>query len=335
MGSSQRPSLTPWPSSLEGTPAVAVIEQAIARKKLGHSLLLHAESLSTLSGVAEAIADRLLNGSGSQQFPPYDHPDCFTLRPAGKMRIIGAEDTRELITKVQVSSSISENKVAIIFDADRMNPAAANIFLKTLEEPPAKTTLILLTTRPYALLATIRSRCLHFRFPSEPNVAGAWASSEDSGEDSAKAQWLSWLADYATWLGSMPSESIDKKVISDHIFTIYGLTARFGSILDKATDENWEKNKSTLPEDLSEDEKVAIETGIANGLRSQFFAEIEEATRTHARVRLKSGDISIRSSFPSAIEQLEHNSKLLRLNLNESAALEDFMLSSLRIWSTK
>ncbi|MEI6589825.1 MAG: DNA polymerase III subunit gamma/tau [Verrucomicrobiota bacterium] len=335
MGSSQRPSLIAWPSSLEGTPAVAVIEQAIERKRLGHSLLLHAENVETLAGVAEAIADRLLNSGASQVFSPHDHPDCFTLRPAGKMRIIGAEDTRELITKVQVSSSISENKVAIIFDAERMNPAAANIFLKTLEEPPAQTTLILLTTRPYALLSTIRSRCLHFRFPSEPNVAGAWAGKEEAGEDAAKTLWLSWLADYAAWLGRMPGENLDRKAVSDHIFTVYGLTARFGSILDKATDENWEKQKSTLPDDLAEDEKVAIETGIANGLRSQFFAEIEEATRTHARARLRAGDITVRRTFAAAVEQLEHNSKLLRLNLNESAALEDFMLSSLRIWSAR
>ena len=74
--------------------------------------------------------------------------------------------TRELITKVQVTPAVAPCKVAIIHEVDRMNTAAANVFLKTLEEPPANTTLLLLTTRPYALLPTIRSRVLHFRFPS-------------------------------------------------------------------------------------------------------------------------------------------------------------------------
>ena len=53
----------PWPSALNGTPAIAVIEQAIARRRLSHSLLLHGDDLGTLVGVAHAIADRLLNTS--------------------------------------------------------------------------------------------------------------------------------------------------------------------------------------------------------------------------------------------------------------------------------
>jgi DNA polymerase-3 subunit delta' len=313
--------MLPWPPSLAGTPAISVIERAIQRQRLSHSVLLHGDDHDTLVMIAQAIADRLLQG-GSATFPPEQHPDCFSLRPTGKMRQISADATRELINKVQVSPAVAPRKVAIIHEADRMNTAAANIFLKTLEEPPANTTLLLLTTRPYALLPTIRSRVLHFRFPS---VATALAADG----------WAAWLEDYQAWLGRLAEPVADKRGVADHIFTCYGLVARFGAVLEFATNEVWKQQKEKLPPDLDEDEQVAIETGIANGLRSRLFAEIEQATRAFALPRLASGDESVRRSVVAAIEKLEADVRLLRLNMNESAVLEDFLLASLRLWSRR
>lgn len=326
----------PWPPALAGTPAISVIEQAIGRQRLSHSLLLHGDDMNTLVAVAHAIADRLLNvttdpktGAGTRRapgeggFPPDQHPDCFSLRPAGKMRLISADATRDLIAKVQVSPAVSTRKVAILHEVDRMHTAAANVFLKTLEEPPANTTLLLLTSRPYALLPTIRSRVLHFRFPS---VA---TSVEADG-------WEAWLEDYRAWLGRLSDASpMDKRVVADHIFTLYGLVARFGAVLDAATATVWERQKAKLPSELSDEEQVAIETGIANGLRARLFAEIETATRTFALPRLTAGDEAARRALAAAIDRLEHGIGLLRLNLNELAALEDFLLASLRTWTRR
>ena len=314
---------TPWPAALAGTPAVAVIEQAIARQRLSHSLLLHGDDPDTLVAVALAITDRLLNVKGaSATFPPEQHPDCFMLRPAGKMRQISADATRDLIGKVQVSPAVAPRKVAILHEVDRMNTAAANVFLKTLEEPPANTTLLLLTTRPYALLPTIRSRVLHFRFPSPSTVVNADG-------------WAAWLDDYRAWLARLSEGVTGKTAVADQIFTLYGLVARFSAVLDFATDAVWKLQKEKLPPDLADDEQVAIETGIANGLRARLFAEIETATRTFALPRLAVSDERTRRAYPAAIEKLEHNVGLLRLNLNESAALEDFLLSSLRLWTQR
>ena len=314
----------PWPPALIGTPTVSVIERAIERQRLSHSLLLHGDDLETLVLVAHAIADRLVNVAGaSARFPVEQHPDCYALRPAGKMRQISAESTRELIGRVQVSASVSPRKVAIIHEADRMHVTAANVFLKTLEEPPAHTTLLLLTTRPYALLPTIRSRVLHFRFPS---VAPALAADG----------WGAWLSDYQAWLGRLVDDAIDKAVLADHVFTLYGLVARFAAVLDFATDDIWKQQKEKLPPDLAADEQVAIETGIANGLRARLFSEIENATRSFALPRLMSAaGESTRRNLVAAIEQLEHDVGLLRLNLNESAALEHFLLCSLRLWTKR
>jgi DNA polymerase-3 subunit delta' len=281
--------------------------------------------------VALAIADRLLHRAGAgRDFRPAEssggHPDLFPLRPAGKMRQISADATRALIGKVQVTSAIAGHKVAIIHEADRMNTAAANIFLKTLEEPPAHTTLLLLTSRPYALLPTIRSRVLHFRFPS----VGAAITAE---------AWSEWQADYTGWLGRVSSPTPARGAVGDYVMTIYGLVARFGTILENATKAAWETEKARLPAELDDDEQEAIETGLTHGLRSRLFAEIARATRAFALTKLNGTDPEAARSesraLTAAIAKLEQDTALLRLNLNESAVLESFLLASLRIWSRR
>src|SRR3954471_14153865 len=105
----------PWPAALTGTPAIAVIERAIARQRLSHSLLLHGDELGTLVGVAHAIADRLLNTpASSAHFAIKDHPDYLSLRPKGKTRIIpiGKADSpeagsmRDFLPKLYVSPAV-------------------------------------------------------------------------------------------------------------------------------------------------------------------------------------------------------------------------------------
>jgi len=322
---------TPWPAALAGSPAVAVIEQAIAKQRLSHSLLLHGDDLRTLVEVAHAIADRLLNTpASSARFAVKEHPDYFELRPRGRTRIIpiGKAESpergtmRELLPRLYVTPVVAPQKVAIIYEADRMNVESANAFLKTLEEPPAHTTLLLLTTRPYALLPTIRSRVLHFRFPSPATVV-------------ATDGWPAWLDDYRAWLARLGEGVSGKTAVADQIFTLYGLVARFSAVLDFATAEVWKQQKEKLPDEISDDEQIAIEIGIANGIRARLFADVAAATRTFALPRLGTGDERARGAYPAAIEKLEYDVGLLRLNLNEAAALEDFLLTSLRLWTKR
>ncbi len=321
----------PWPPALDGTPTVTVIERAINRQRLAHSLLLHGENLGTLAIVAHAIADRLLNDPrhNTQNFPPKQHPDFHALRPAGKMRLIDVGSTRDLIGKMQISCAISTRKVAVIYEADRMNTQAANVFLKTLEEPTPSTTILLLTTRPYALLPTIRSRCLHFRFTDSGSEALIDA------DEATQELWRSTRTDYAAWLQQLAAGKPDKRTIADQVMGVYGLVTRFNAILGAATETIWKTQQAKLPEDLDEDEQIAIETGIANGIRQKLFIEIEQATRTFAQERLLAGDNSVRRALTASIEKLEHNAGLLRVNFNESAAFEDFLLTSLRLWSIR
>ena len=325
------PSPLPWPDALAGTPTVAVLERALERQRLANSLLLHGENLATLASVAHGLADRLLNDPRrpSQPFAPKHHPDFFALRPAGKSRQILADPTRALIGKIQVSPQISHRKVAVIYEADRMNAAAANIFLKTLEEPPASTTILLLTTRPYSLLTTIRSRCLHFRFTDAGSAALAGT------DEMTQARWEQVRADYAAWLARAVEGVAEKRAVADQILGVYGLVTRFNAILAAATEQAWRQQKEKLPPDLDDDEVDAIQTGITNGIRLKLFAEIEQATREFGQARLLAGDFVARRALVAAVALIEDVVGLLRLNLNEAAAFEHFLLGSLRLWSRR
>jgi DNA polymerase-3 subunit delta' len=66
--------------------------------------------------------------------------------------------------EIQLKPAEAVHKVAVIAGADRLNIQAANAFLKTLEEPPPKSVLILLSTEPQRILETILSRCLRLNF---------------------------------------------------------------------------------------------------------------------------------------------------------------------------
>ena len=78
---------------------------------------------------------------------------------------------------------------------------------------------------------------------------------------------------------------------------------------------------------------------LAHGLRARPFAEIARATRSFALTKVAGPDpeaaLSEGRALAAAIAKLEQDTALLRLNLNESAVLESFLLASLRIWSRR
>ncbi len=86
-----------------------------------------------------------------------NHPDLQIVRPSGAW--IKIDQIRELQKRIIYRPLEGVRKVYILTEAERMNLEAANCLLKTLEEPPADSVLILLTTNLDALLPTIRSRC--------------------------------------------------------------------------------------------------------------------------------------------------------------------------------
>src|SRR6266481_87570 len=95
-----------------------------------------------------------------------EHADVAMVRP--HKQIIRVKPMRELEREANFRPFEGTARVFIVEDADYMNDQAANALLKTLEEPPPTTHLILTTANPTALLATIRSRCQVIRFGPIP-----------------------------------------------------------------------------------------------------------------------------------------------------------------------
>jgi DNA polymerase-3 subunit delta' len=103
----------------------------------------------------------------------------------GRMRdVISVEDIRQLTPFLNLSAADGGRRVVIVDCADEMNPQAANALLKMLEEPPAKTVLLLVSHQPSRLLATIRSRCRELRLAplSKEDMARALAQAGVAAE---------------------------------------------------------------------------------------------------------------------------------------------------------
>lgn len=99
-----------------------------------------------------------------------NHLDLYLIQPdaESKSNEIKVDMIRELVEQLSLSSRSGGRKVVIIRPADRMNTSTANALLKTLEEPPGNSILMLLSALPARLPATILSRCQHVHFPMPP-----------------------------------------------------------------------------------------------------------------------------------------------------------------------
>jgi len=169
-----------FPGQMQG---VQLLQRSLARGRLGHAYLFTGHQLEELESLARTLAKTLncrkparTGGVATdccdecpvcRTIDNDTHADVHWARPESKSRVVTVEQMRDLMREIQLKPTEAEYKVAIITAADRLNPQAANAFLKTLEEPPAKSILILLTTAPQRILETVLSRCLRLNFSGE------------------------------------------------------------------------------------------------------------------------------------------------------------------------
>jgi DNA polymerase-3 subunit delta' len=154
--------------------AYELIASARERGRLAHAFLisgahgagkeaLAARIIQLVSGVAPAAGFDLFGEPVVAEVPLLDDLESGwvrVVRPRMKSRRIGVEEIRTLEHTLHLAAPGGACKVGVITEADRMNDQAANAFLKTLEEPPNQTLLLLLTANPQRLLPTILSRCV-------------------------------------------------------------------------------------------------------------------------------------------------------------------------------
>lgn len=109
---------------------------------------------------AEEDRDRLTKRPREVPLIIQHHPDVMVLAPNGPLRLFQIEQARHLKQALGFVPAGNKKKIFILPDAERMDSAAANSLLKSLEEPPQHTLLLLTTSNEAALLPTIRSRCV-------------------------------------------------------------------------------------------------------------------------------------------------------------------------------
>jgi DNA polymerase-3 subunit delta' len=148
------------------TTALEFLRRAYEQNRLAHAYLITG-ALGSGKEVLAAELTSLVNGTPTKDVFSAKAREVFIARPESKSRRISIEQIRELEHALQMRAANSRRKVAIISDADRLGDAAANAFLKTLEEPPKDSLLLLLSALPEALPETILSRCIAIPLASD------------------------------------------------------------------------------------------------------------------------------------------------------------------------
>jgi DNA polymerase-3 subunit delta' len=139
--------------------AIGFLRRAHENKRLAHAYMISGPAGSGKRQVAATLAS-VVNGTDVDNVFSNKAREIFVAEPESKSRRILIEQIRELEHGLQMCGSGGRQKVAIIAEADRLQPQAANAFLKTLEEPPSNSLLLLLSALPEALPDTIVSRCI-------------------------------------------------------------------------------------------------------------------------------------------------------------------------------
>ena len=177
--------------------AKAELAEAVARCRIHHAYLFEGARGSGRTTLARAFAAAVLDAAEAPEEALADHPDFLELpRDVPTLRIgrfvsregDGGESIQHppVVQFLQRKPLRSARAVCLVPDAERMGEAAANAFLKTLEEPPGNGVVLLTTAARQRLPATIVSRCRRIRVPPLPTATVAAeleARSVASGEE--------------------------------------------------------------------------------------------------------------------------------------------------------
>lgn len=161
----------PWQASNR-----AELAAAMDAGRLPHALLLSAYPGWGATELAAWLALQVLQRPDAADARQLAHPDFRWVAP--ERGRISVDEIRRLCEFGQGTPQLARAKAAVIEDADRMNVNAANALLKTLEEPPGDTYLILSSQRAGALPPTIRSRCQNVAVARRPEAAEAWLADQ-------------------------------------------------------------------------------------------------------------------------------------------------------------
>jgi DNA polymerase-3 subunit delta' len=154
------------------------------------------------------------------------HGDFRWVRPEEGKRAIGVDAIRSSVMFMQQTPGYGSHKILVVEPAEAMTAAAANALLKTLEEPPGRALLILVSHRAGELPATIRSRCQRFTLPN-PKVSAALAWLADRASCSVQ------IAEQAYTLARGEPLTAERLIQNDDIGSSEALIGAMAGLLDK------------------------------------------------------------------------------------------------------
>jgi DNA polymerase III subunit delta' len=231
---------------------LAEINAAMAAERLAHGLLIHedpgAGGLELARWIAQRVNCREISRApcGECQecrwIAADQHPDVARLSPEGDSTQILIQSVRDLASELSLTSHGRGYKVAIVSPAEAMNHFAANALLKTLEEPPKRTLVLLVTSQPSRLLPTLRSRCSRLRLTGPSREAAADFLARERGA----GPWSEALA--ATGAGPFALLDADPAALaqlrSDTIATLADIGS--GNLQPPAVADRWAKGELAI-----------------------------------------------------------------------------------------
>lgn len=166
--------------------ATSCITSAFRNGRMSHSYLVAGDTDGDGAALAEGILQMLAcerDHSACGECVPCRQVrdrlwmDAAWIYPEKKSRVISAEQMREqVLPRIAQTSLAGGWKSVVLVAADRLNESAANVFLKTLEEPPPQTLFLLLTDAPQSLMPTIVSRCQRIDLARKNRLGEPWRS---------------------------------------------------------------------------------------------------------------------------------------------------------------
>jgi hypothetical protein len=300
-------------TDLAALPALKVLARARAEGRMPHAILLTGADAGLLERAAEHLAAVHLEDPA-----PIAHPDYRNLRPGGLSRRIKIKSAQEVVHAFTLSSATGR-RVVVIHEPDRFMPEAANCLLKSLEEPPPGTLIVLQTTNYYSVITTILSRCLRFHLGGEAPVI-------------ADPAWSDWLREFERLLVRMVKGPASPNArVSEVFIPLYALCARFEVLLNLFIEEALKVAPPPPPTDDDEDEiEKAHEATIRRGIRARMLISLEEKLRLVGRAHPDCG-----TQVAEAVSLLESARHQMDLNYQALAALEQFMLRTLRLFALR
>jgi DNA polymerase-3 subunit delta' len=307
--------------------AIGFLRRAHENNRLAHAYLISGPVGSGKREVAAELANAV-NGTNVNEVFSSKAREIFVAEPESKSRRILIRQIRELEHGLQMRGGEGRQKVGIVAEADRLQPQAANAFLKTLEEPPGNSLLLLLSALPEALPDTIVSRCISI--PLAAN--GQELELPESGE---LVQLLRAVAREKTWgvqhayhlVQGMQAllSAIKEKIKTVNEDALKNEEARYRNSTDGAWLEDREEYYKALTESLYLQRRAVLMEVLLEFWSDALRACSKVDRRDLPRAQKETAALAERFSVPEVLRRIQRLEELrdnLGRNIQEGLAFE-------------